>query len=354
MATLADLVSRTRLELGDLPKEFTWEAIGDGSTKDYYVKVKPLNPDTLIITVDGIPVPQPVGYTVEADHGVIHFQPAPALNAEIIVSGTHYRYFTDTDIETFIETAVEQHTFNRTDGYGNQMNLSKLPAVEEYPLAILATIEALWALATDSAFDINIFAPDGVTIPRSERYHQLTGMITQRTEQYRMLCSALNIGLWRMEVGTLRRVSKRTNKLIPVFMPQEIDDARKPERIYIQNDHIGRTPTPTTAATYDLIIYQGDSYSVILDFPDTLDINTTVFKAQIRTYPNSPALYAQFNIEITDPVLRKIRLSLTKQQTAYLPTRGFWDLQATSTVDSTWQKTYVKGQVFVTQQVTVD
>ena len=354
MATLADLVSRTRLELGDLPKEFRWSGTGDGVTKDFDVKVKPLDPTTLVVKINGVPVAQPVGYTVEQDHGVFHFQPAPALNAVITIEGTHYRYFTDEDIELFVETAVEQHTYNRTDGYGSQITLAKLPAVEDYPLAILAACEALWALATDAAFDINIFAPDGVTIPRSERYHQLVGMIAQRMEQYRMLCSALNIGLWRMEVGTLRRVSRRTNKLVPIFMPQEIDDARRPERVYIQNDMLGRTPTQTTAATYDLIVYQGDSFSVVMDFPDNLDITTLVFKAQIRTYPNSPALYAQFNVEVTDPVLKKIRLSLTRQQTAYLPARGFWDLQATSTVDPDFQKTYVRGQVFVTQQVTVD
>lgn len=354
MATLSDIVSRTRLELGDLPKQFTWSGTGDGDKKEFDIKLRPIDPTTLIVTVDGTPIPQPTGYTVEQDHGILHIDPAPDAGAVINVEGTHYRYFTDADIEKFAATAVEQHTFNRTDGYGNQMTIAKVPVVEEYPLAILTTIEALWALATDSAFDINIFAPDGVTIPRSERYHQLTNMITQRTEQYKGLCSALNIGLWRLEIGTLRRVSKRTNKLIPVYMPQEIDDARKPERLYIQNDHTGRTPMPTTAATYDLVIYQGDSYSVVLDFPDTLDLTTTVFKAQIRTYPNAPALYAEFNVEITDPVLKKIRLSLTKQQTAYLPVRAFWDLQATSTVDNTWQKTYVKGQVFVTQQVTVD
>jgi hypothetical protein len=350
VAILADLVSRTRLELGDLEKQFKWSETGDGSTKDFYLDVKPIDLNSLVVKVNGSPVAYPTGYTLEADYGMIHFQPAPALNSAITVEGSHFRYFTDTDIERFINTAVEQHTFNRTDGYGNQMTLAKLPAVE----AIRATIEALWALATDAAFDINIFAPDGVTIPRSERYHQLTGMITQRQEQYKTLCSALNIGLWRMEVGTLRRVSKRTNKLIPVYMPQEIDDARKPERIYIQNDHIGRTPTPTTAATYDLIIYQGDSFSVIMDFPDNLDISTLVFKAQIRTYPNAPALYATFTVTVTDPVLKKIRLSLTKQQTAYLPARAFWDLQATSTTDPDFQKTYVRGQVFVTQQVTVD
>ena len=352
MALLSDLLSRVRLELGDLPKQFTFETTGTGTKKDFDIKTRPVDPTTLTVTVNGSPVAQPTGYTVEEDLGVFHFTSAPGAGTSIKIEGTSYRYFTDEDLTTFVNTAVEQHTFNRTDGTGSQVSLAKVPAVEEYPLAILAVIEALWALATDAAFDINIFAPDGVTIPRSERYHQLMGMIQQRTEQYRTLCSALNIGLWRMEIGTLRRVSRRTNKLVPVYMPQESDDPRKPERIYIQNDHIGRTPAPTTAATYDLIIYQGDSYSVVLDFP--IDTTNLVFKAQIRTYPNAPALYAEFTVEIVNNATGQIRLKLTKQQTAYLPARAFWDLQATSTVDPDFQKTYVKGQVFVTQQVTVD
>jgi hypothetical protein len=354
VAVTADILYRVRLELGDLEKAFNWSDTGDGSTKVYDLRVKPLDVASLVVTVNNTPIAQPAGYTVQADHGLITFASAPGNNTTIRVSGTHYRYFTDTDLELFINTAVEQHTYNRTDGFGNQMNLAKVPAVEEYPIAILSVIEALWALATDASFDINIFAPDGVTIPRSERYHQLVNMINQRQEQYRTLCSALNIGLWRLELGTLRRVSRTTNKLVPVYMPQEIDDARKPERVYIQNDMLGRSPMPTTAAIYDLVMYQGDSFSIILDFPDTYSITNLVFKAQIRTYPNAPARYAEFTVTVTDPVLKKIQLSLTKQQTAYLPVRAFWDLQATSTVDATFQKTYIKGQVFVTQQVTVD
>ena len=354
MAVLADILYRVRLELGDLATQFEWDGIGDGDSTSFDIKLKPIDSTTLTVTVNNNPIAQPTGYTIEKDLGVFHFATAPGNGVPINIKGTHYRYFTDSDLELFINTAVEQHTYNRTDGYGNQMTLAKVPAVEEYPIAILAVIEALWALATDASFDINIFAPDGVTIPRSERYHQLVNMINQRQEQYRTLCSALNIGLWRMEIGTLRRVSRRTNKLVPVYMPQEADDPRKPERVYIQNDMMGRSPMPTTASVYDLIIYQGDSYSVVLDFPESLDITTLEFKAQIRTYPNAPALYATFNIEVIDSVLKKIRLSLTKQQTAYLPARAFWDLQATSSSDPDFQKTYVRGQVFVTQQVTVD
>lgn len=352
MALLSDIVYRVRLELGDQAHKFDFSAIGNGTTTAFNLSNKPVDAATLLVTVNGTPLTNPSQYTVETDLGVVHFATAPANGALIEVSGTAYRYFSDADIELFINTVIVQHTHQRTDSMGSQITVASLPAVEEYPVAILATIEALWALATDAAFDINIIAPDGVTIPRSERFQQLTSMIAQRQQQYKDLCSALNIGLWRIEMGTLRRVSRTTNKLVPVYMPQEMDDSRKPERVWIQNDLNGRTPFPSTASIYDIALYQGDSWEATFDFP--FDITNYDFKAQMRTYPNAPALYATFNVEKIDPVNGKLKLSLTTSQTKYLPARAFWDLQMTDPSDSSFQQTYIKGQVFVTQQVTLD
>ena len=352
MAVLTDLVSRVRLELGDMPTQFTFTATGNGTTKTFDLKVKPVENTTLLVTVNGDPMGTPVFYTIQQDLGILTFVSAPPANSAIVVVGTHYRYFTDTDIKRFVNTAVEQHTFERTDGYGSQMTMLMLPPVEEYPLAILATIEALWALATDSAFDINISSPDGVMIPRSDRYRQLTQMIQSRTEQYKQLSSALNIGLWRIEMGTLRRVSRLTNKLVPIYLAQEIDDSRRPERVFIQNDLKGRKPMPTYAGVYDIALYQGDSWSGEFDFP--FDVSMLDFKAQVRTYPNAPALYATFSIQKFDAANGRIRLTLAPSATRYLPARAFWDLQATSSTDATFEQTYIRGQVFVTQQVTLD
>ena len=354
MAVLSDLTSRVRLELGDQPKQFSLPFTGDGVTIDYPLGIHPIDVYTLGVYVNGNPVAFPDGYTVEADLGVIHFSSPPPLDSSVVISGVAFRYFTDDDICTFVTTAVEQHTYNRTNGLGSQMTINLIPAVEEYPLAILATIEALWALATDASFDIDINAPDGVSIPRSERYRQLTQTIQARWEQYHQLCAALNIGLWRIEMGTLRRISRITNKLVPVYMAQEIDDARRPERVYIQNDLNGRNPMPSYVAVQDIILYQGDSYSEEVDFP--FDITGLEFKAQIRTYPNAPSLYATFTIETTytSEHLSKIRLSLTKKDTEYMPVRAFWDLQATDPTDDTYEATYLRGQVFTTQEVSLD
>lgn len=354
MALLADLLSRVRLELGDEAKQFVYSSTGDGTTTRFYLNAKPVELDNLTVLVAGVAIPYPAGYTIEQKTGIITLAVAPANAATIKVTGISNRYFLDDDLCIFINTAVTQHSHNRTDGTGSAITIASIPAVEEYPVAILAVIEALWALATDAAFDINIFAPDGVTIPRSERYQQLMQTITQRTEQYRQLCSALNIGLWRLEIGILRRISRITNKLVPVYMSQEIDDGRKPERVYITNDLNGRTPLPTTAQNYDIVLYQGDSYSCTFNFP----FNTTnyTFSAQIRTYPNAPALYGTFTVTKVSQTssLSVIRLDLTQSETRYMPARAFWDLQATSTVDPDFQQTYIKGQVFTTQQVTLD
>lgn len=354
MAVLSDLISRTRLELGDQPVQFTYKATGDGSTKDFTLECKPVDPTTLYVTVNGVAKATPTDYTLEQDIGVVHFVTAPASGAAIVVTGVRYRYFTDTDIKSFINTAITQHTYNRTNSFGSLVTISSLQPVEEYPLCILAVIEALWVLATDAAFDINITAPDGVIIPRAQRYQQLTSMIAQRWEQYRTLCAQLNIGLWRIEMGTLRRISRTTNKLIPVYMAQEIDDARRPERVYIQNDLLGRSPMPDYNQLYDICLYQGDSFAVEFDFP--FDTTGLTFKAQVRTYPNAPSLYATFTVTTisTSSTLSRIKLSLTSSETAYMPVRAFWDLQATAASDPDYQCTYIHGQVFTIQQVTVD
>lgn len=352
MANLYDLASRVRLELGDQPKQFALKFTGDGSTVDYPLAIHPIDTYTLVVTVNGTPIATPAGYTIEPDVGVIHFVTAPAADSIVNVNGNVFRYFTDEDICKFVNTAVTQHTYQRTNGLGSQMTLALIPVVEEYPIAILATIEALWALATDASFDINIQAPDGVSIPRSDRYRQLTQTIQNRWDQYHQLCAALNIGLWRIEMGTLRRISRTTNKLIPVYMAQEIDDSRIPERVYIQNDLMGREPFPSYVEIQDIILYQGDSYSEEIDFP--FDITGLDWAAQIRTYPNAPSVYANFTIEVTSTssTLSKLTLSLDRDTTAYIPPRAFWDLRATSSDNSGYENTYLRGQVFTTQAVT--
>jgi len=353
VALLANLISRVRLEIGDSESQFTFTATGDGSTTAFPIGKYPIDPATLYITVNGTAQPTPANYTLEANLGIVHFVTAPAAAANIVITGNNFRYFTDADITTFVNDAVTQHTYNRTDSYGSAVNIYTLPPIEEYPIAILASIEALWALATDTAFDINITAPDGVVIPRAQRFQQLSNIIQQRWEQYRLLCSQLNVGLWRIEMGTLLRTSRTTNKYVPIYITQEIDDSRRPERVYIKNDLTGREPQPVYNQIYDITLYQGNNFAVEFDFP--FDLTGYNVAAQIRTYPNAPSLYATFTCAITSTssTLSKVTISLTNSNTEYMPVRAFWDLLLTSQTDPNYAQTYIRGNVFTLQQVTI-
>ena len=418
MAVLTDLLSRVRLELGDNAAQFTTNLTGDGTTKDFYMQVKPIDATYLSVTVNGVTQANPANFTVEENIGMLHFNSAsttktgsgggngtssftvsattgivvgmsitgtgvaptamvssitgtntvnvsvtntgtvsgtvtftqiPKNGATIVVAGTHYRYFTSTELTTFLNTAVLQHTDNRTDAYGSNVTISAIPPVEEYPVALLATVEALWALATDASFDINITAPDGVVIPRNQRFAQLSQIIAARQEQYRNLCSALNVGLWRIEPGILRRVSRTTNKLVPIYMAQEIDDSSKPERVYMENNLKGRTPAPNNVGVYDIVLTQGDTWSTNFDFP--LDLTNYLVKAQARTYPESPTIAAEFTVTTVTATTGVVTLSLTSTQTDKLPLKTFWDVQVYNAA-GTFNQTYVRGLLFANRQTT--
>lgn len=347
MATLSGIVDRVRLELGDQPLPFRASLAGDGETTRFELGGFPVDAASLSVLVDGV---QTDAVGVEERTGVLVFDTAPTAGDPIEVTGTKYRYFSGPDLERICTPAIQQHVHNRNDPYNRALSLSNLPPVEEYPVALLATVEALYTLATDAAFDIDIYAPDGVNIPRSERYRQLMDMIQVRREQYQDLCAALNIGLYKIEVFTLRRVSRMTNKYVPVYQPQEIDDQSRPVRVRLPIPTYGNVipATAETVGTYDLHFVQGDSYVAVVDFP--FDVTGYEAKAQVRLYPEAQAVLAEFAIASVPGSPDKIEISLAPLLTAKLPPVCTWDLQLMSEPD--FVQTYVKGEVFVDRQIT--
>lgn len=345
MATLASLSDRLRSEIGDLGKSFVWQTTASGTTNRYLVPYSPVDGANLIITVDGIDVSTDV--SVEESTGYITFDDIPDADSSIIVAGTYYRYFTNIEIEQFVCDAFAQHTANHADPYGRAVVMRTLPGLEEYPVVIYASTLALYTLATDAAFDIDITAPDGVMIPRSERYRQLMQMIESRKQQYRELCSQLGIGLYKIDVFSVRRISKTTNRYVPVYLPMEVDDKSMPQRAIIPIPSYGSAISPTDVPSYDLTMYQGDSFEVELDFP--FEVGDYNWASDI-TMVFGGLKIDSFTVEQT--ATDKLKLSLTSQQTEALPERCYWDIQATVEGDSSYQKTYMRGAIFVTRQAT--
>ena len=349
VATLASLSERLRSELGDQGKSFVYQFTADGTTNRFLIPYSPVDGYSMIITQNGTDISETVD--VEETTGYLTFDTTPPADALIIVAGTYYRYFTCSEIDNFVCTAFEQHTANHADPYGRAVLISTLPGLEEYPVVIYASTLALYTLATDASFDINIFAPDGVTIPRSERYHQLMEMIEVRKQQYRELCSQLGIGLYKIDVFSLRRISKTTNRYVPIYLPQEVDSKAMPQRAIIPIPSYGSGIAPSAVPTFDFLMYEGDSFEAYLDFP--FDVTGYVWKSSISQVLGSPVSLVSFTIDFVEDDDTKLKVSLTPEQTSTLPEKCFWDIQATLEDDPSFQRTYMRGTVVTTRQVTV-
>lgn len=350
MATLTSLSDRLRTEIGDLGKSFVWQTTATGDTNRYLLPYSPVDAINMVITVNGTDISTTVD--VEETTGYMTFDTTPTAGATIVAAGTYFRYFTVTEIQQFVMDGFEQHTANHADVYGRAVLLDTLPGLEEYPVIVYASTLALYTLATDAAFDIDIQAPDGVMIPRSERYRQLMQMIETRKQQYKELCSMLGIGLYKIDVFSLRRISKTTNRYVPIYLPQEVDDRSTPERALLPMPSYGSAIAPSSVPTRDLLAYQGDDFSVILDFPDNFDVTLYTWESDISQTVGSPTKLTSFTIDFIEDSTDQLQLSLTTEQTAALPDKAYWDIQGTLISDTTQVQTYLRGGMFTTPQVT--
>lgn len=355
MATLASLTERVRLELGDLGKSFVEQFVADGSTNRFRLHYSPLDSASLVVYQNGIDISE--FCTVEESTGVLITPDVPADGAEMLVSGTYFRYFTTSEMHTIVEDAVGMHGAGHKDSVGRQITVETLPVIEEYPVAIYATIICLHTLATDAAFDIDIIAPDGVNIPRSERYRQLMDMVNTRQAQYRDLCVQLGIGMYRIDVFTLRRQSKATGRYVPVYKPQEVDDRSYPQRVAMDLPSYGDKPAVWPTEGGELIAYQGRAFSDTITFTGTYDPSVS-FVAKVLNQRGSVLVVQNFTLSVSDDgnSTYTATLSLTADQTLRLAERTYWSIQLvdpenTDPNSGTILPVEVKGGAFFTQRV---
>lgn len=252
MATETVLVLRIRLELGDNPQPFRGQFRGTGSQKTWDLPANNVSADGLRVytiaadlTITDLPADD---YTLDLTNGLITTDTALARDVQLVVEGNSFGLFSDAEIQAFLHDALLQHTNNAVDtvryrdehGFIKyqhvQVALENLPPVEEVLVALLAATEALWALSTDASTDIDVHTSEGTFVPRSQRYGQIVSQINLLTEKYRTLCAQLNVGLYKIEVATLRRISKTTGRLVPVYVAREFDDATMPIRVLPEID----------------------------------------------------------------------------------------------------------------------
>ena len=199
-------------------------------------------------------------YTVNAELGKILLGQPIAVNATLLATGTSWALFSDDDLYTIIVESCLQHTYGQEieeryrDAHGfiayreTPKTLDNLPAIEEPLVITLAVVNCLWALASDAASDSNVQTAEGTVIDRTTRYKQIMDQIHEQTQRYQDYCGQLNVGLYRAETLQLRRTSRTTGRLVPLFRPREYDDHRWPQReipaVDHRNDDNSGVPSP--------------------------------------------------------------------------------------------------------------
>lgn len=247
MASTRAMVQRLRSDLGDFGVQIRDVFTGTNELDEYDLSTGNVSVSRVNVVADKTMTELTLGsdYDLNSRDGriILHGSYAPLpLGAMLIVEGHGAGMFTDGELAQFVRTAEVQHCHGqsirvryRTDQgftrYNDEpKNLDNLPEIEEVPLITLATINALWTLTSDSATEISINTSEGTYINRGERYQNLLHQISVLQARYEELCAQLNVGFYRIEMHTLRRVSRDTGRLVPVFTPREYDDNSYPTR----------------------------------------------------------------------------------------------------------------------------
>lgn len=174
---------------------------------------------------------QGTDYTIDARNG--WFQPLTifAQGLKIYTRGLYYEWFSDDQLNAYADIVFDDYA--QSEGglakFVAMLQDFDKPAVKNL-LAMAVVVEGLWSLLTELARDIDVTTPEA-NIPASERYRQVYQLLLYWQEKLEERAQILNLGLNKIEMFTLRRVSLTTGRLVPLYVEREFDDTGYPVRV---------------------------------------------------------------------------------------------------------------------------
>lgn len=228
MATLSDISTIARTYLRDFPRFFqvTFETVG----RTYELGHTNIDSASLWVatyTAGGATVElSPSSYSLDERNGILRLATTPSVGTKILVEGYYYEWVTPSDLTFYTNRAFEKHI--KMLGIG----VEEMSDILVNAIGIAAIVECLWALMTEFSRDIDVITSESVHIPASQRFRMVQGLLAQWEGEYKRHATALNIGVDRVEVFTLRRISRGTNRLVPLYKPKEFGDYSPVERLW--------------------------------------------------------------------------------------------------------------------------
>lgn len=227
---LPRVIEVARNYLRDFPKFF--QVSFDGLGRTFELGQVNVDPDSLwVATVVGSTVTALTSaqYNLDSRNGLIRFSATPPTGSKVMVEGYYYEWVLPKDLEFYCLRSIYFHepTIN--------VPLSNVsPAVID-TIGIGALVETLQALMTEYARDIDVMTSESVHIPGSQRYRMLADLCQRWEMEYRKHANNLNIGPEKIDQFSLRRVSRTTNRLVPLYKSKEIGDYGPVERIFAED-----------------------------------------------------------------------------------------------------------------------
>jgi len=228
---LDEVTTVARNYLRDFPKFFqvSFDAVG----RTYELGQPNIDVDSMWIATNvgaSVTTLTASQYSLDSRNGILRLVTTPASNAKIMVEGYHYEWVSPQDLEFYASQAISQHTFSL------EIPLENMSALIIETIGIGTIVEALGALMSEFSRDIDVMTSESIHIPASQRFRMVQSLLSYWTNQYETQARALNIGVDRIEIFNLRRVSRTTNRYVPIYNAKEIGEYGPIERIFPNQD----------------------------------------------------------------------------------------------------------------------
>jgi len=234
MATVADITTIARNYLRDFPKFFQLTYAVSGRTYDLskpnvhadsiWVAYTPSTGGASAGASPPVVIPS-TDYDLDSRNGLLRLTTLPVADS-ILVEGYNYEWLLPADLDFYAEMAINLNTHNLDISLADMA-----PAVSDV-VGIHTLVQALWGLLSEYSRDIDVITSESVHILASQRYRTVSDLLDYWMAEYNRRATALNIGLERIEVLTLRRISYSTGRYVPVYKGREVGDYSPIERIW--------------------------------------------------------------------------------------------------------------------------
>jgi hypothetical protein len=233
MATQTDIETIARTYLRDFPKFFqtSFDVVG----RTYELDHINIDSESLWVAVytsnsGAASVLASSQYSVDERNGILRLTGTYSSSTKVMVEGYYYEWVTPTDLAFYSKRALEKHL------HAINLSVEQLSDVVINAIGIASICESLWALMTEYSRDIDVITSESVHIPASQRFRMVQSLLSQWESEYRRHATSLNIGFDRLEVFNLRRTSRTTNRLVPLYKAKELGDYSPMERQWPEID----------------------------------------------------------------------------------------------------------------------